>query len=108
MKAKKKKLAALTGTVVSEDSATGTEDEHIASEHLSQAESTLTRGNADIATEPTSMLWLDTVPAAERDQWQIIFSQKLQRHFYFHISSKTGQFQVPAALAPFYEAFLAG
>eukprot|EP01033_Poteriospumella_lacustris_P001567 gene1567-1136_t len=39
--------------------------------------------------------WLDQVPLAVRQDWQIVFSKKLQRPFFFHLVTKTGQFGIP-------------
>lgn len=50
--------------------------------------------------------WLDQVPLAVRQDWQIVFSKKLQRPFFFHLVTKTGQFGIPDSFEPYREAFV--
>lgn len=63
---------------------------------------------ADQRTQSTAnaddWTWLDQVPLVVRQDWQIVFSKKLQRPFFFHLVTKTGQFGVPDSFEVYRDA----
>lgn len=62
--------------------------------------------SAQIDERPNAqnLAWLDRIPQDLRREWQIVFSKKLNRPFFYHIASRTGQLRIPSPFQEYLES----